>query len=56
MQPETRDLRVVVVSTEGSETRIERLKGMGARFLRKPFTPEQLRAEITALTGIGEDR
>lgn len=38
---------VVVVSTEGSETRITELKEAGVReFLRKPFTPEQIRTAL----------
>ena len=42
---------VVIVSTEGSKTRIDELLGLGVRgYLRKPFSPEQLREAIeTAL-------
>ena len=51
--PESRDIPTVVVSTEGSETRIERLRGLGAEFIHKPFTPEIIRDTILALTGLG---
>lgn len=37
-----RKLPVIVVSTEGSATRVERLKLLGAGFVRKPFTPESI--------------
>lgn len=53
--PTTRDLPIVVVSTEGSETRIARLRERGVAFVHKPFTPEQLRAEIVRLTGATDD-
>lgn len=38
-----RTIPVVVVSTEGSSTRIEELKSKGVKaFIRKPFTPESI--------------
>lgn len=38
---------VVVVSTEGSQTRIEDLSSKGVRaYIRKPFTPEQLKQVV----------
>ena len=38
---------VVIISTEGSATRIEQLKIKGvSAYIRKPFTPEQLRAAV----------
>lgn len=38
---------VIVVSTEGSATRIEELKSKGVRaFVRKPFTPELIRETV----------
>lgn len=38
---------VIVVSTDGSETRTARLLEMGVKaFIRKPFTPESIRAVI----------
>lgn len=38
---------VVVISTEGSATRIEALNDLGiAGYLRKPFTPEQFKQQI----------
>jgi two-component system chemotaxis response regulator CheY len=48
---------VVVVSTEGSSTRIEDLKAKGVRaYLRKPFTPEKFREVITELLGASDER
>ncbi len=48
----TVDLPVVVVSTEGSEPRVERVRELAAGFVRKPFTPEGLlQAVVTAIAG-----
>lgn len=47
---------VVVISTEGSEVRINALREAGIRdFLRKPFTPEQLREVIKNHLGESHD-
>jgi len=52
----TRDLPVVVVSTEGSEPRIERVKELSAGFVRKPFAPENLvKAIVIAIGGRAND-
>lgn len=53
--PATADLAVVVVSTEGSETRIEQLRQKGVAFVHKPFQPEQLRETVIRLTGVSDD-
>ena len=53
--PETRNIPVIVVSTEGSKTRIENLVKMGATFIRKPFTPEIIRDAINQSLGTGEN-
>jgi two-component system chemotaxis response regulator CheY len=50
---EYNDTPVVVVSTEGSETRVERLRDKGARFIHKPFTPEMIRDTVKDLLGDG---
>lgn len=50
-EPKTADLPVVMVSTEGSAERIERLKRLGAAFIRKPFGPEALLDAIISATG-----
>ena len=43
---------VVVVSTEGSATRIEELKEKGVRaYVRKPFTPERIREVLEEVLG-----
>ncbi len=47
------DMPVVVVSTEGSEIRVERLREKGARFIHKPFSPEMIRDTIKDLLGDG---
>lgn len=53
--PATVDLAVVVVSTEGSETRIEHLRQKGVAFVHKPFQPERLRETVVRLTGVSDD-
>jgi len=52
--PELANLPKIVISTEGSATRIERLEKKGVKFIHKPFTPEIIRDAIQALTGIGD--
>ena len=52
--PELKDIPVIVISTEGSSTRIRRLKKKGARFIQKPFTPEMIRDTINDVTGAAE--
>jgi two-component system chemotaxis response regulator CheY len=43
---------VIVVSTEGSATRIEQLKAQGVRaYIRKPFTPELVRSVVEDILG-----
>ncbi|OGP64847.1 MAG: two-component system response regulator [Deltaproteobacteria bacterium RBG_13_53_10] len=55
--PETADLPVIVVSTEGSETRRQVLMEKGAGFVHKPFTPETLRdAIVRTLGGLDEQK
>ncbi len=49
--PATADLPVIVVSTEGSDTRKEGLKRKGAEFVHKPFTPETLRDAVLKTLG-----
>ncbi len=41
------DIPVAIISTEGSKTRIQEIMNMGVSgFIRKPFTPEQIREVI----------
>lgn len=48
-----RTIPVVMVSTEGSQTRIEQLKAKGiTAYIRKPFTPEDLQKIIADITGV----
>ncbi|MDH5589761.1 MAG: response regulator [Gemmatimonadota bacterium] len=54
--PLIRDLSVIVVSTESSETRIERILNQGAEFVHKPFTAESLRETILQVTGVSDDQ
>ena len=54
--PETADLKIIVVSTERSDSRIERLAAKGAAFVQKPFTPETLRDAILRITGITHEQ
>lgn len=54
--PEYKDLAVIVVSTEGSQTRIDRLLEKGVIFIHKPFAPETIREAIHNLTGVSNEQ
>ena len=54
--PTWSDLPIVVVSTEGSKTRIDRLRAKGAEFVHKPFAPEAVRDIVMQLTGISHEQ
>lgn len=52
INPEYKDIPVVIVSTEGSQARIEELRKKGVKgYLRKPFTPENIRDIIIETLG-----
>jgi len=47
-----KNIPVVIISTEGSRTRIEMLKSKGiSDYIRKPFTPEQIKKAVDNITG-----
>ena len=53
--PELADVPVIVISTEGSERRIERILKKGVSFIHKPFTPEKFNQVINSVVeGINE--
>ena len=54
-KPEWAEMPIVVVSTEGSQTRIERIQEQGAKFVHKPFSPEVVRKLIVEMTGVNID-
>ena len=47
------DIPIIVVSTEGSETRIDRLEQKGVKFIRKPFSPEMISETVNQLIQLG---
>ncbi len=50
--PEYREIPVVIVSTEGSKSRIEQLRQKGIKgYFRKPFTSENIRDIIIETLG-----
>lgn len=51
-KPETRDLPVLIISTESNPQRIHQINENRAGFVHKPFTPEELREKIIEVTGI----
>lgn len=50
-----RGVPVVMITTEGSEARVVEALSAGAKgYLRKPFTPEQVKERVTPLLGGGQ--
>lgn len=54
--PSLRSVAVVVVSTESNQSRILRLRALGAGFIHKPFRPEELVAAVNDLTAAAKAR
>jgi two-component system chemotaxis response regulator CheY len=50
--PDTSDIPIIVISTEGSETRVDRLKEKGISFIHKPFSPECIRDNVNEILGV----
>ncbi len=46
LKPEMKNIPTVVISTEGSDARIDRLLHKGILFIHKPFTPETIRDTV----------
>lgn len=47
-----KDIPVIMVTTEGSNERIEEFMETGASaYIKKPFTPEQIRSQLNQLLG-----
>jgi len=55
--PELRHIPVVVVSTDRTETRVQKMLALGARgYVTKPFLPEALRQELEQVLEVVHDR
>ncbi len=54
-KPESQDIPIIIISTEGSESRRETLRQKGAAFIHKPFTPEEIRDTVNRILSIGDE-
>ncbi len=52
LNPATAHMRVVVVSSDHTDARMQRLQRRGVPIVHKPFNPGQLRDAIVAATGV----
>lgn len=53
--PAVADVPVIVISSERSEERLDHMEDMGAVFVHKPFSPEQLRAVVLNVMGMRDE-
>jgi two-component system chemotaxis response regulator CheY len=50
--PAAKNVPVVMITTEGSEARVVEALSVGAKgYIRKPFTPEQVKERVAPLLG-----
>ena len=46
------DIPVVIITTEGSDRRVEEFLSQGAvAYIKKPFTPEQIKSHLNRILG-----
>ncbi len=50
-----KSLPVIVISSESDPGKIEKMLGLGATFIHKPFTPEVLKDVIVEVTGVSNE-
>ncbi|HWB97292.1 MAG TPA: response regulator [Bryobacteraceae bacterium] len=51
-----RNVPVLVISTDGTETRVHRMMALGAKgYVKKPFLPEILREELERVLGARDE-
>lgn len=51
-----KEIPVIIISTEGSNERMQEALAGGARgFIKKPFLPEDLRKKLYEVIGVGDD-
>ncbi len=51
-EPEMKNVNIVIVSSESTAGRIDQLKQQGVQgYIKKPFTPEQIKCTIEKLLG-----
>jgi two-component system chemotaxis response regulator CheY len=51
-----RTIPVLVISTDGSEHRVQRMMALGAKgYVKKPFSPELLRNSMEQMLGVAND-
>jgi two-component system chemotaxis response regulator CheY len=51
-----RSIPILVVSTDGSEHRVQRMMSLGAKgYVQKPFSPEVLRERMEQLLGVSNE-
>lgn len=54
--PLLREIPVVMVTTEGSEKKVQMVKEMGAKgYIRKPFLPEDIKKTLNSIMGEADD-
>ncbi len=54
--PFLREVPVVVITTEGSERKIQTIKEMGAKgYIKKPFLPEDIKETLNSILGEMDD-
>ncbi len=51
-----RNIPVIMISTEGSQERVQEAYALGARgFIKKPFLPEELKRMLHEVIGVGDE-
>lgn len=54
--PLLREIPVVMITTEGSEKKVQMVKEMGAKgYIRKPFLPEDIKKTLNSIMGEADD-